>query len=140
MWLDAPSANSKRQELEFAKNREEFRELKSWRKRGAKADADRLVSRTITIAIVHFETSAFRKSESRNATAVSAWQKTFLNEGDGKQTLGRSSSSKQTGWFSAEYVTEVTSGIFAEISSLKNSDIHIYIYTHLFYTFNLFFL
>lgn len=54
--------------FEFAKNREEFRELESWRKRGAKADADRLVSRTITIAIVHFETNAFRKSESRNAT------------------------------------------------------------------------
>jgi len=28
-----------------------------------------------------------------------------LSEGDGKQTLGRFSSSKQTGWFSMEYVT-----------------------------------
>lgn len=40
--------------------------------------------------------NAFSKNESRNAAIGSAWRKTCLNEGDGKQTLGRFSSSKQT--------------------------------------------
>lgn len=81
--------------VEFVKNREEFRELESSRKRGAKADADRLVSRNRPFR------GTLPKSESRNARYRLRLAENFLERGRWQTNSRTLFVSKQTSWFSA---------------------------------------
>lgn len=126
MWSDAPSANSRRRTDSSSRRiARSFENSKVWENEARKpmpTGSSRVQSQSQSSVS---RRTLFGRANRENATAVSAWRKTFL--GDGKQTLGRFSSSKQTGRFSAEYVTQVTMEFSPKFSRWK---IRIYFHSY----------
>lgn len=107
MWSDAPSANSKRRaglsSRRIARSFENSKVGENEARKPMPTGSSRVQSQSQSS--ISRRTLFGRANRETLLCRLCFRRKTFSGEGDGKQTLGRFSSSKQTDWFSAEYAS-----------------------------------